>query len=68
MPLYDFHCSQCDKSVELLAAYDKTPACPACGSDRMQRLMGGTAPPGKSKAIVSAARARARREGHLSNF
>ncbi|MFG1465364.1 zinc ribbon domain-containing protein [Xanthobacter sp. DSM 24535] len=68
MPLYSFHCGQCDKDVELLIGFSDTPVCPACGSTNMQRLMSRVAPEGKSAGIVKSARAQAAREGHLSNF
>lgn len=67
MPLYDFHCPACDQTSEMLVRADALPPCPGCGGT-MVRLVSGTAPPGKSKGIISSARAQARREGHFSNF
>ena len=46
MPLYGFHCKQCDKDSELLVGFDDKPPCPACGSRRMERLVSRPAPPG----------------------
>jgi putative FmdB family regulatory protein len=68
MPLYSYHCAECDKDVELLISADDTPACPNCGNPDMERLMSRVAPPGKSRGIIKSARAQAAREGHLSNF
>ncbi|MFG1428204.1 FmdB family zinc ribbon protein [Roseixanthobacter glucoisosaccharinicivorans] len=68
MPLYSFHCAQCDKDVELLIGFSEKPKCPACGGADMQRLMSRVAPEGKSAGIIKSARAQAAREGHLSNF
>ena len=68
MPLYDFHCPQCDKTVELLARLDATPPCPACGAEGLQRLVSCIAPEGKSGEIIKAGRAQAAREGHFSNY
>lgn len=68
MPLYSFHCPQCDKDVELLIGFSEKPSCPSCGAADMQRLMSRVAPEGKSAGIVKSARAQAAREGHLSNF
>lgn len=68
MPLYDIHCPACDATHEVLLRHGEAPHCPACGSDAVQRLVSGVAPAGKSRALASAARAQARREGHLSNF
>ncbi len=68
MPLYGFHCPQCDKEVELLIGFSETPACPDCGGTTMTRLVSRPAPEGKSRGIIRSARAQAAREGHLSNF
>ncbi|MFG1422256.1 FmdB family zinc ribbon protein [Roseixanthobacter liquoris] len=68
MPLYSFHCAQCDKDVELLVGFSEKPLCPSCGGADMQRLMSRVAPEGKSAGIIKSARAQAAREGHLSNF
>jgi putative FmdB family regulatory protein len=68
MPLYGFHCAKCDTDCELLAGFGDKPACPACGSRKMTRLVSRPAPPGRSDGVRKAARARAAREGHLSNF
>lgn len=68
MPLYDFHCTECGKTAEMLVRSSDKPACPACGSMAVKRLFPRVAAPGKSKKIISAARAQARREGHFSNY
>jgi len=68
MPLYSYHCAKCDKDVELLISPSDVPACPTCASEDMERLMSRTAPEGRSRGLVKAARAQAAREGHLSNF
>lgn len=68
MPLYDFHCPACDKTVELLLRATDQAVCPQCGGTKLERLVSRTAPPGKAKAMASAGRAQAAREGHLSNF
>ena len=39
MPLYEFVCRACDKQQELLVRGDDQPACEACGSDRLMRLL-----------------------------
>jgi putative FmdB family regulatory protein len=67
MPLYDFHCDACNKSVELLAKADATPACPACGQP-MHKLVSAPQAPGKSAGILAGARAQAAREGHFSHY
>ena len=66
MPLYDFHCPQCDKTVELLARFDATP--PQSGLRRRGVAASCIAPEGKSGEIIKAGRAQAAREGHFSNY
>ncbi len=68
MPLYGYHCTGCDKDVELLVGFGDMPVCPSCGSEALERLLSRVAPPLKSRGIMKAARGRAAREGHLSNF
>ncbi|MCG6204767.1 zinc ribbon domain-containing protein [Rhodopseudomonas sp. HC1] len=69
MPLYGFHCGKCDTDSELLVGFADKPRCPHCHSrNKMERLVSRPAPPGKSKGTIQAARARAAREGHLSNY
>jgi putative FmdB family regulatory protein len=68
MPLYSYHCERCSGDVELLISSSETPVCPGCGSRKLQRLVSRTAPEGKSRSLIKSARARAAREGHLSNY
>ncbi|MGB8365159.1 MAG: FmdB family zinc ribbon protein [Rhizomicrobium sp.] len=68
MPLYSYHCAECDKDVELLIGSSDIPACPTCGSRNLERLVSRVAPEGRSRALIKGARAQAAREGHLSNF
>jgi putative FmdB family regulatory protein len=40
MPLYDYHCSDCGKSSEiLLTRTDERPECPQCGSRNLNKLL-----------------------------
>ena len=68
MPLYGFHCGECDSDSELLVGMSERPRCPRCGSRKMQRLVSKVAAPGKSGDLIKAARAQAAREGHFSNY
>lgn len=68
MPIYDYHCRACDKDFELLVRSGTVPACPACGSQELEKCISLTAPAGKSAGIISGVRAQAAREGHLSNY
>jgi putative FmdB family regulatory protein len=68
MPLYGFHCRDCDNAVELLVEMSERPRCPACGSRKMDRQVSRVAAPGKSADLVKAARKQAASEGHFSNY
>jgi putative FmdB family regulatory protein len=68
MPLYDFQCAQCRQVSEMLVRSDAQPACPHCGHPEQTRLVSKPAAPGGAKALVESARARARAEGHFSNY
>ncbi|RIK78200.1 MAG: zinc ribbon domain-containing protein [Planctomycetota bacterium] len=39
MPLYEYTCTKCRDEFELLVRGSETPVCPACGSDRLERLL-----------------------------
>jgi putative regulatory protein, FmdB family len=68
MPLYSYHCTACDDAFETLVRSSETPTCPACGSDRLERLVSLPAAEGKLKGVAARARAVAAREGHFSNY
>jgi putative FmdB family regulatory protein len=68
MPLFDFHCSSCDKTFEILVRSDTVPTCPQCGSTAVDKCVSKPSEPGKSKGIIAAGRAAAAREGHFSNY
>ena len=68
MPLYSYHCSDCDNEFEILVGASETAACPSCGSIKLEQMMSRIAPDQKMKSFLKAARAQAGREGHLSNF
>jgi putative FmdB family regulatory protein len=68
MPLYDYTCKKCDQTFELLVGSATKPRCPACGSQRLEKLVSLPTAPGKSATIIAAGRARAQREGHLSHY
>lgn len=38
MPLFDFHCTSCDRVFELLVRSDAPVACPDCGDAAVERL------------------------------
>jgi len=68
MPLFDFLCEDCGTTSELLVRANALPSCPKCGGAQMTKLLSIPAAPGKSKGIISRARAAANKEGHFSNF
>ncbi|ABE34505.1 regulatory, FmdB family domain protein [Paraburkholderia xenovorans LB400] len=68
MPLYDYHCTACGHTFEMLVRGGQPPVCPQCGSTALARQVSAPVAPGKSRAIVSSARRQAAREGHLSNY
>jgi len=39
VPLYDYRCNACDHQFELLVRTNDKPACPACGSENLERLL-----------------------------
>jgi putative FmdB family regulatory protein len=68
MPLYDYLCPACGHRFEALARSScDIPACPQCAATP-ERQVSAPVAPGRSKAIISAARRQAAREGHFSNF
>jgi len=67
MPLFDFNCSKCDKTFELLVKAASFPVCPECGGDMIKQVSCPVAP-GQSAGIIASARKRAASEGHFSNY
>lgn len=66
MPLYEFQCSECDRSFEELVRVSSAIAevkCPVCGSDHVRRKVSLFASKGNGSASVSAASACARTGG-----
>jgi len=47
MPIYEFECERCEARFEELVAAGGSAACPACGCERVRRLLSGVAPPGR---------------------
>jgi len=68
MPIFDFHCLACGQRFELLVRSSTVMQCPQCGSTDLAKCVSAPAPPGKSKGIIAAARRRAAKEGHFSNY
>lgn len=48
MPIYEYHCEECDKDVELFFlsfsdASEETPKCPECGGLKLERMISSVA-------------------------
>ncbi len=39
MPLFDYHCTDCDTEFETLVMGAEQPACPHCGSAALDKLL-----------------------------
>jgi putative FmdB family regulatory protein len=68
MPIFDFRCSACRQTFELLARSRNEPACPHCASTALVRQVSLTAPQGTSAGIIAAGRRAAAHEGHFSHY
>ena len=56
MPLYAYACADCAHEFETLVRSDDTPACPSCGSQRLERqlsLIAKPAPGGETGGSAS---------------
>ena len=67
MPLYSYNCQDCNADFEILVRGSDTPACPSCGSTKLQQQVAKVCNEIKYPAIARSWRARAAREGDLSN-
>ncbi len=45
MPLYAYACADCAHEFETLVRSDETPACPSCGSEKLERHLSLIAKP-----------------------
>lgn len=68
MPIYDYRCSTCNRTFELLVRTSTIPTCPTCGSSQLEKQVSLPAPQGQSAGMISNARAQASREGHFSHY
>ncbi len=68
MPIYEYHCDDCNRDFELLIRSSTIPVCPECGGLQLQKLVSKLAPHGKSADQIKRARSQAAREGHFSNY
>ena len=68
MPIYDYRCSHCGQTCELLVRSSTVPTCPHCAGTSLERQVSLTAPQGSSAATIAAGRRAAARQGHFSNY
>lgn len=68
MPIYAYRCADCNHDFELLVRSSTVPACPACGSLKLDKQVAAIAPHSKSAAIIASGRRAAAKEGHFSNY
>lgn len=68
MPLYAYVCNDCAAEFELLVRSSDVPACPSCGSEKLQQQVSRICNEIKYPAIAKSWRRRAAAEGDLSNF
>ncbi len=53
MPLYEFHCAKCQHDVEVLVRNQtEKPACPDCGSEKLEKLLSVPAAPSISSGSL----------------
>ena len=45
MPLFEFHCRECDQDHEILVRGDMEPECPSCGGKSLEKLLSVPAAP-----------------------
>ena len=53
MPLYAYHCDDCDKEFETLVRSNDQPACPKCESTKLTRMLSLIATPARGGATAS---------------
>ena len=54
MPIYDFRCKGCGHEFEALVRRNDTPACPACHSGNLERLLSTFAVSSEEKTRAAA--------------
>jgi putative FmdB family regulatory protein len=45
MPLFEFHCSDCEQDHEILVRGEAAPECPSCGGKTLDKLLSVPAAP-----------------------
>ena len=68
MPLYAYNCQNCNADFELLVNSSDIPACPSCGSEKLQQQVAKICVEIRNPAIAKSWRRAAARTGDISNF
>ena len=68
MPMFDFHCPQCQTDFEQLVRASTVPPCPQCGSTTVDKALSRIAPAGKIEAIRISNRKAADAQGHFNHY
>lgn len=68
MPLYAYNCLDCNNDFEQLVRASDVPACPSCGSEKLQQQVAKICVEIKYPAIAKSWRRAAAAEGHACNF
>ena len=69
MPIFDYRCSDCDSTFEVVVlSQSEAVECPHCKSRALSRLASLTAPPARLPSLVRTARKQANAEGHFSHY
>ena len=68
MPLYAYNCQNCNAEFALLVRSTDVPACPSCGSEKLQQQVAKICVDIKYPAIAKSWRRAAAASGDLSNF
>lgn len=68
MPMFDFHCTQCQHAFEQLVRSSTTPTCPQCGSTAVEKTVSRIAPAGKIEAIRLSNRRAADAQGLFNHY
>lgn len=52
MPIYEYTCSRCKHTCELLIRGEETPVCPECGSEQLAKELSVPATPAMGSASL----------------
>ena len=54
MPLYEYQCRECERLFESFVTGDRKPACPACGSGNLMKMLSRLGMVGASASTAEA--------------